>query len=688
MKYGSPTGKYSETVRQFCMGLEYSSPAAYRYVRRVFNKNLPAQDTLRRWYRAIEAEPGITTASLDILKQKADTYKREGKELLLALLCDEVSIKKSVEFNGADSNFTGFVSCENKRKTKKKCKKKKNANHLDVAKDALVFMCVGEDFKIAVAYFFLCGLEAEDRAALTQEVIRNVNGTGAKIMSLTADGTITNISCVKCLGVNFKDDEPFFKSPTSPHYKIYFLLDAPHMLKLARGCFATHQLYYEGKKICWSYVKELHNLQKKRNFNLGNKLTNLHIEYHLKPMNVKLAAQTMSNSTAHCIDQLREDNYAAFQNSYETTEFIRHVNNVFDICNVRNVNVDNPPTGYKQPICESNAVELFQYFEVAKKYFKSIEIDEVNAKTESVKRKLAINSRSMTPFLGMVHNLTALQGLFNDYVNFSGQIDALYSYKFSQDHLETWFSCVRRGVGSNDNPSAAEFKRLYRKLLVCHEITYDGNKANCISNETGILTVSSELIPRTKERNLNKVPEIDFNYHEVISERLEKFDMHLNAYAAYTVERKIRENIQKHKEKCMSCIQAFQENEKVDDDFIRRKNISDQPCKSTVDIIKASNKIMCVLPDNEFDFESISLTILNHLDFDVLYVDTVFEDHNCTERQTNYQNRMSHKEYFLLNVVKAYIQIKAHKIGGKIGDEERGVYIRHKNKKLIHTSGQ
>lgn len=229
------------------------SPAAYRYVRRVFNKNLPAPETLRRWYRAIDTEPGITTVSLDILRQKAETHKLEGKEMTLALLCDEVSIKKSVEFHEAESKFSGFVSCENKSKnnpTKRKAKKAKKINGLDVAKDALVFMCVGEDFKIAVAYFFLCGLEAVDRAALTQEVIRSVNGTGAKTISLTADGTVTNINCVECLGVNFKDDKPFFKSPTSPHYNIYFLLDAPHMLKLARGCFATHQLYYKEKPIC------------------------------------------------------------------------------------------------------------------------------------------------------------------------------------------------------------------------------------------------------------------------------------------------------------------------------------------------------------------------------------------------------------------------------------------------------
>lgn len=704
MKYGSPKRKYSETVRQFCMGLDYLSPAAYRYVRRVFNKHLPDPYTLRRWYKSIDVEPGITTVSLNILKEKAEEYKNEGRTLTLALLCDEVSVKKSIEFNEATSKFTGFVSCENRSKSNpnKTDKNTKKGNRLDVAKDALVFMCVGEDFKIAVAYFFLNGLEAEERAALTQEVIRNVNETGAKVMSLTADGTITNIACVKLLGVNFKKDQPFFKSPTSPHYNIYFLLDAPHMLKLARGCFGTHKLYYKDKPISWSYVKELHDMQKIRNFNLGNKLTNLHIDYHLKPMNVRLAAEVMSNSTANGIDTLREDKYEKFQNSYETTEFIRHVNNVFDIGNVR---ANCPNSGYKQPICESNSEELFKYFQKAKEYFMSIEIDEENSQSKKVMRKLAIQSRSMTPFLGMVHNLTALQGLFNDYV-VSGQFKEIYSFKFSQDHLETWFSCVRRGLGSNDNPSAAEFKRLYRKLLVCNEIVYDGNKANCITNETGILTVSSAVLRPIRDQNSNRaheVVEIDFSYYDTINEELEKFDEHLNAYAAFRLEAKMKRKIKK-RGVCKDCADVFFENAKVEDSFVKRKILKDypyeneevdadlikslQPCKSTVDLIVVVNKILQILPQKEFNIESISTIVMNHLDFNSLYAKTDFEKHAGAETQMNHHDQISHKTHFLSNMVVYYIHIKAHKIGGKIADEERGVYIRHTNKKSIHTSGQ
>lgn len=669
------------------MGLDYLSPAGYRYIRRVFNNNLPAPETMRRWYRSIDTEPGITDVALQILKQKAEDYKRNGRELLLALLCDEVSIKKCVEHDEYKSQFTGFVSCENKSERSKKRKNKKNANELDVAKDALVFMCVGENFKVPVAYFFLCGLEAVERAALTQEVIRQVNGTGAKIWSLTADGTITNISCVKHLGVNFEKNEPFFKSPTTPSYNIYFLLDAPHMLKLARGCIANHQLYYEQKPISWSYVKDLYDLQKSRNFNLGNKLTSLHIDWHLKPMNVALAAEVMSKSVSYCIDQLREDNYEEFQNSYETSEFLVHVNNVFDICNVKS---NRPPSDnqYKQPISENNSQELFQYFQKAKEYFLSIEIDEANSKTKEMKRKLAIRSRSLTPFLGMVHNLTSLQSLYNDYV-VNGELTEIYSFQCCQDHLETWFSCMRRGLGSNDNPTAAEFTRLYRKLLVCHEITYDGNKANCISNETGILTVSSEIMSQSlNKKAVHEVHEMEeLNYYDVINEDLEPFDLHLNAYAASMVEEKIKQRTDRLKNKCVSCSQAFQENEKTVDSFIARKK-SNQPCKSTVNIVTATNKIMFLLPNKEFSIYSISMMTLNSLDFNDLYEYTNFEEHTNDDELETWENYRDHKTHFLSNVIETYINMKAHKIGNKIRDEERGRYIRHKNTKLIHTSGQ
>lgn len=424
------------------MGIEYCSPAAYKYVRKKFHNHLPAPETIRRWYKSINGEPGITTESMNILKQKAEEYKKEGKELLLAMMFDEMAIKKNVEWNEAESKFSGFVTCENTKTTQHGNEKA----HLDIAKDALVFMVVGENFKIPVAYFLLNGLEALERAALAQDVIRHVNETGAKVISFTGDGLISNISVAKHLGCNLKQDKTFFASPTNPKSdKIHFILDPPHMLKLFRGCLATHSLYYNDKPISWDFIVELQKMQSDKNINLGNKLSNNHIKYSTRSMNVRLACETLSMSVADCISQLREDNYDEFRNSSETTNFIKFVDNTFNVGNVRNSKYDHENFDYKYPICESTAEGLFKYFCEAKKYFKSVEIDEKNRKGEMI-RKLAINSKSFTPFLGMVINLTSFEGLYNDHV-LNGPLKTLYTFQFSQDHLETWFSSVRRGLG-------------------------------------------------------------------------------------------------------------------------------------------------------------------------------------------------------------------------------------------------
>lgn len=396
------------------MAVDYCSPAAYRYISKTFHNHLPNPYTLRRWYRSVNGEPGITTESLKVLAEKAKEYKKQhGRELTLALMCDETSIRKGVEWNASQLSFSGFVSCENTEQNRGKRKKKKRDDGApDVAKDVLVYMAVGDDFKIPIAYFFLSGLDATSRAALTQHVIRSTNETGARVETFTTDGLISNITMFKMLGVNFDSGDTFFKSPTNPSDKIYVFLDPPHVLKLARSCFATHNLFHEGKRISWDFVTELHKMQVQYDFNLGNKLTTRHINYHTRPMNVRITAETVSLSVADCIDQLREDGYPQFQDSYETTRYIRFVNNVFDIGNVK----PNEETysGYKQPICASTADNMFKYFKEAKEFFKSLEIDEVRKRknVQECTRKLAIRSRSSTPFLGMIINLTSLESLY------------------------------------------------------------------------------------------------------------------------------------------------------------------------------------------------------------------------------------------------------------------------------------
>lgn len=95
-------------------------------------------------------------------------------------MCDEMSIRKKVNYNSATRKFIGYATCENQ------CNDQCNdIEEPPEAKNALVFMVVGSDFKIPVSYFLLNGLNSYERASLTHMVIKEVNETGAKVMSLT-----------------------------------------------------------------------------------------------------------------------------------------------------------------------------------------------------------------------------------------------------------------------------------------------------------------------------------------------------------------------------------------------------------------------------------------------------------------------------------------------------------------------
>lgn len=132
-----------------------------------------------------------------------------------------MSMRKQISWKSENESFSGFV-------TKFNSKAKENNNELAVAKDILVFMVVGPDFRIAVAYFLLNGLQSIDRAALTREVLRSVHRTGAKIISLTSDGLRANVVVARLLGADFKNNKPFFPNRCNPEDKIYIIFDPTH----------------------------------------------------------------------------------------------------------------------------------------------------------------------------------------------------------------------------------------------------------------------------------------------------------------------------------------------------------------------------------------------------------------------------------------------------------------------------
>ena len=175
-----------EDVRSFCLTLHFYSPRAYNYVRGKFDNTLPATSTMRNWYASINASPGFSMEAFECLKRKADdVLERTGSKLLCALMDDEMAIRSHAQWNAASKKFDGFVDLGRNDRTLHP-----DEDNLPLAKNALVFMISGveDDFKIPVPYFLVKRLTADEKAAITNELLLRLNAIGIIVVSITFDG--------------------------------------------------------------------------------------------------------------------------------------------------------------------------------------------------------------------------------------------------------------------------------------------------------------------------------------------------------------------------------------------------------------------------------------------------------------------------------------------------------------------
>lgn len=68
--------------------------------------------------------------------------------------------------------------------------------------------------------------------------------------------------------------------------------------------------------------------------------------------------------------------------------------------------------------------------------------------------------------LSGLFGIESLKNLYNFYVVNGSDLKYLLSFKFSQDHLKTFFSVTRSKGGFNNNPNCLHFKAAIRRILL------------------------------------------------------------------------------------------------------------------------------------------------------------------------------------------------------------------------------
>ena len=334
---------YPAELRKFAFTLQFYSGRAYEYVRKVFGNSLPHPQTLSKWYKCIDGEPGFSDHVFTSLQAMTNV---KG-EVLCALMMDEIAIRKQLDFDG--HQYVGYVDMG---------VPVDDRSSLPEAREALVFMivCLTEYWKLPVGYFLINGLGGQERANLVNLCLMKLEECRVKVVSLTFDGCSANCSMVSILGASLEPSNQICSFPhPSSSQQVCIILDACHMLKLARNLLADKRTLIDsdGHEIKWEYFEALQKLQIQEGLRAGNKLHERHIQWTKQKMKVRLAAQTLSSSVADALEFCNTDlNLPAFRNCEATVKFIRIIDRLFDLMNSRNPFA----RGYKAPLRSSNEI--------------------------------------------------------------------------------------------------------------------------------------------------------------------------------------------------------------------------------------------------------------------------------------------------------------------------------------------
>lgn len=427
----------------------------------------------------------------------------------------------------------------------------------------------------------------------------------------------------------------------------------------------------------------LYETQKNLASNLGNKLTKAHLQWSKRKMNVKLAAETLSNSVAESLEFLQKE-CEQFSDAGGTAEYARNINDVFDVMNSTK---SEGAKGFKRPISRETYQEFNERFEEIIEYIKGLRVE---CETGPI-----LSSVSNTPFTGFLNNMMNFLNLFKDYI-LTNKIESgmLITHRFSQDLIETLFGCIRAMNGYNNNPNVQQFEAAFRKLLVHNDIVCP-KKSNCIEIGTKILTVSSYRPIKQAEDSLaleeieideqicESNPEYDFDFDFDFANQLtDDAHCHSLAFRASVLENKImKAKKSKLLVKCEKCIDAFVENELLEDSFIRFKSKRStimQPCKSTFEICKFVDTFLKFSEGKAISFKASLLHILRKIPFDTLYPSSDFESHGTS----------GHKYDFVKQIITTYMDMKSIQTARALTLKMQKDPVRHQLTKIIQRAGQ
>ncbi len=197
-------------------------------------------------------------------------------------MLEGMAVRRHTQYDAHTQKMTGFVASGG------------SLDETSVASEALVFMVEGLQghWKMPIACFLIKSLTPDTQMVLLQHALEALHKRGIKVVCVTMDGHLSNISVCTMPGCQLKLNplEPlrtYFTHPSSGE-KVFVMMDPCHTLKLTRNMLQAYgSINSPVGAVKWSYLSDLNVVQEKEGLHAANRITSRNINFTNQKMKVQ-----------------------------------------------------------------------------------------------------------------------------------------------------------------------------------------------------------------------------------------------------------------------------------------------------------------------------------------------------------------------------------------------------------------
>ena len=230
--------RWHPVMIKWCLNLKLLSGSAYHALRTSGFMKLPSERTLRDYVHYFSNKPGFQPEVLGQLLKEANLEALPSSRRFVAVILDEMKIKEGLVYNKYSGEIIGFTHLGDINDELTKLEQE--GDHPPVATHVLALMVRGLLFKLEFpfAHFATRSVTADIIFPIVWEAIRILEGSGLKVLCITADGASQTRKFFrmhdKKQGIVYKTPNPF----SEDERWLFFIADPPHLIKTVRNCWS------------------------------------------------------------------------------------------------------------------------------------------------------------------------------------------------------------------------------------------------------------------------------------------------------------------------------------------------------------------------------------------------------------------------------------------------------------------